>query len=840
MRILCLTVLLLAACAGGAFLLSIAPVHRSSPETGYDRPEEAAHFFLAQRAWPSGIPRGAYARAAERVRHMEHAGLRKAERGWRWLNLGPVNIAGRIRAMAVDPQDAAIIYAGSAGGGVWKTTSSGRSWRQLDDLLPNLRIGAIDVDPFDRNHILAGCGEGYVAWQGYAAFGHGIYRSTDAGESWELLPSTDRQEFWYVYDVDFDPYAEGVILASTQQGVFRSSDGGMNWLRVLSDTQPPFSAMVDHSATQAGVVYAAREGSGILRSTDHGTTWRNLGHVAPPPYTRIFIATAPSNGDILYAAFTDRDARQCAGLYRSDDGGENWRALEIPRSMVSGETYMGGQGRFNSVLAVHPANPDIVWAGGIDLHRSTDGGVTWRQMTNWYPFKTLAYVHADQHALIFNPADPNEMLAGSDGGMFRSLNGGEDFEEMSGGMVTVQFHSGTPHPRSDMVIGGTIDNGTLRTTDGDRWADVIGGDGGYTAIDPDEPRLVYGELYYLHFLKSTNFGRNFYLAMNGIPRASDFGTSDPVAFIAPFEMAPWNPKVLFAGSNRVYRTTNGAESWTRISDNLSGDNSSFLTAIGLSAADPQVIWTGSSRGWIHVSTDGGMSWRRADSGLPAFYVTDVAVHAGDAGDVVVTYSGFGQSHVFRSTDLGATWQDLSGTGDGALPDIPVNTVFRHPERDAELYVGTDVGLFVSSDSGATWEVDNEGIGNVIIADIKMRPDGVLFVATHGRGMYRSSRSILSDAPVLPVTAVLAQNYPNPFTASTGYETVIPYTLVEEGNVTLRLFDMAGRLLRERNFGLQTAGDYHYPLDGRGLAGGAYVVRLFVNGRLAGERKMVRG
>jgi len=842
MRLLHTAAFVCAVCATAILLPRIAAPDRSStharPEAGFDKPEEAAQFFLQQRAWPNGIPRGSYERAAGDVRRMEREGLRKTQNGWRWLNLGPVNVAGRIRSMAIDPEDAAVIYVGSAGGGVWKSTTSGASWRQLDDLLPNLRIGAIDVDPFDRGHVLAGCGEGYVAWQGYAAFGHGIYRSTDAGGSWSLIPSTEDRDFWYVYDVDFDPFTPDIVLVCTLQGVFRSTDGGDSWRRVIADVGAPFSAMVDHSATTPGVAYAALEGHGILRSTDHGETWTSLGRVLEESYTRIYIDTAPSDGDIIYAAFTDRNAQQCAGLYRSDDGGENWRALSIPRSDVSGETYMGGQGRFNSVLTVHPANADIIWAGGIDLHRSTDGGATWRQMTNWYPFQDLTYVHADQHVLIFNPDNHDELLAGSDGGLFRSLNGGEDFTELSAGMVTVQFHSGTPHPRSDMVIGGTIDNGTLRTSDGDRWSGVIGGDGGYTAIDPTEPRIVYGELYYLHFLKSTNFGRTFYLAMNGIPRAQDFGTSDPVAFIAPFEMAPSDPKTLYAGTNRVYRTTNGAESWTRISGDLAGSNA-YLTAIGLSAADPSVIWAGSSRGRVLVSSDGGGNWQRVDTGLPAFFVTDFAVSRTDARDAVVTFSGFGGSHVFRTTDLGSTWQNISGTGDAVLPDIPANTVFRHPEREQELYVGTDVGLFVSTDMGAIWMTDNEGIGNVIIADIKMRPDGVLFAATHGRGMYRSSRSILDDAPVLPVTARLGQNYPNPFSAATGHETVIPYTLVSDGNVALRLYDMAGRLRYERDFGRQFPGVYNFPLDGRGLAGGVYVVRLFVDGTIAGERTMVK-
>ncbi len=827
--------------AGSAAFLLLSWTHGTAPparHAGNDMPGAAAHFFYQQRAYPHGIPRHAYRDAAAHVEDMETRGLRKSAFGWRWLSLGPVNIAGRIRSMALDPQDAATVYAGSAGGGVWKSSNSGLDWQQLGDLLPNLRIGAIAVDPFDSRRVLAGCGEGFVAWQGAAAFGLGIYSSSDGGAQWELLPATDRQAFWYVFDVDFDPFTPGVVLACTWRGVYRSSDGGRSWKNILFRSTAPFSATVEFSRTEAGVVYAGLEGEGIFRSENHGESFAALERVQNEAYTRIVLAAAPSNGDILYAAFTDHAAQECAGIQRSDDGGSTWRPLTIPRSPVSGGTYMGEQGRFNSTLAVHPHNPDIVWAGGIDLHRSTDGGQTWQQMTNWYSYRDYAYVHADQHALLFNPANPLELFAASDGGMFRSRDGGKSFAEMTGGMVTVQFHSGAPHPHSDMVIGGTIDNGTLRTLDGDRWTDVTGGDGGYTAIDPDEPRLVYGEIYYLHFLKSTDFGRTFYRAMNGIPRAQDFGTSDPVAFIAPFEMAPGAPKTLYAGTNRVYKTTNGAESWTAISGSIAGENA-FLTAIGLAASDADVIYAGSSRGRIMTTTNGGRDWQRIDDGLPGFYVTDFAVHPADARDVIATFSGFGSGHAWRSTDGGVRWTDISGEANAALPDIPANTVFRHPERDREIYVGTDVGIFVSTDIGRSWAVDNDGLGNVIIADLRMRPDGVLFAATHGRGMYRSSTSILRGDLPAPVTAYLGQNYPNPVTAATGAETVIPYTLAVKGDVLLRVTDMAGRRIRERSFGQQDAGDYRFPLDARKLASGAYVLQLFVNGVLAGERTMMR-
>ncbi|MDX9760288.1 MAG: hypothetical protein RBU27_14105 [Bacteroidota bacterium] len=834
----CLSAFVFVATAGLTIAL-LRHDHATVPDRerpGYDHPAEAARFFTEQRAWPDGIPTDWHDRATGHVRRMEEFGMRKSVAGWRWLSLGPENVAGRLRAMALDPEDPATIYAGSAGGGVWKSTNSGHDWRALDDLLPNLRIGALAVDPFDRTHVLAGCGEGYVAWQGGAAFGRGIYGSTDAGTSWSVLPGARGTAFDYVFDLDFDPHERGAVLACTGTGVYRSGDGGASWTRVLTRPVIPFSATVAYSKTDPGVVYSAIESAGIFRSSDGGRTWTGpLGTgLTVARYSRVVLAAAPTDGRIVYAAFTGHD-EHCAGMFRSDDGGSNWRAVSIPRSDLTGDTYMGGQGRFNSALAVHPRNPDVLWAGGIDLYRSTDGGETWRQQSNWYRFQRYPYVHADNHVICFNPANPDEILSASDGGLFRSTDGGASFTERSAGMVTVQFHSGTPHPRTDLVIGGTIDNGTLTAFDGMRWSEVAGGDGGYTAIDPDEPRYVYAELYYLHFLRSTDFGRSFQLAMIGIPRASGFGTSDPVAFIAPFEMSPRDPRVLYAGTNRLFRSGNRAESWDAVSPNLAGDG--YLTAIGLAPSDPAVLYVGASKGRAQRSSDGGASWRRIDAGLPARWITDIAVHASDARRAVYTVSGFGTGHAWITTDGGGSWRDISGVGSVSLPDVPANTVFWHPRRDSVLYVGTDVGLFVTTDLGSTWRIDNNGMGNVIIADLKMRRDGVLFAATHGRGMYRSSVSLL-DGGDEPTIAALGAPYPNPVSPSDGHVLTIPYTLARGGRVHLRATDLAGRTVCSRDLGPQDAGEYRHHFDSRRLSAGAHRIELLFDGRGIASRRVI--
>ena len=808
----------------------------------YDRPGEADRFFYQQRVFPTGEAPAEWREEAERhIRGMRPASMAKTREQWSWTSLGPANIAGRIRAMAMDPVNANILYAGAAGGGVWKSTNGGVGWRALGDFMPNLRIGSIAVHPANPSTVLAGCGEGFVLWQDALAYGRGIYRSDNAGETWSLIPATASSNFEFVFDIAFDPFNPDIILAGTRVGIMRSTDAGATWTKLNIMFSQIRGMMSVFSRTTEGLVYSALESNGIFRSTDHGATWAGplRKGIDATMYTRIQLAAAPSNGDVVYAAFTSYD-ESCAGVYKSTDRGENWSTLPVPQDEVEGGDYMREQGQYNSVLTVHPSNPSIVWAGGINLHRSTNGGSTWRQMSNWYPFAGYQYVHADMHAFVFNPANPNSLVVGCDGGVYRSTNGGSIFLDSNTGLVTTQFHSGTPHPSSDVVLGGTIDNGNLRVSSGTSWFDVTGGDGGYTAVDYKDPRVMYAEIYYLAFYKSTSSGAGgtFVSKMNGIPTdPGGDGTTDRCAFIAPFQMDPTDPKTLYAGTFRLYRTTNAAELWTAISPDISGGG--YITAIGISKSQPSVVYTGASTGVAQVTTNGGSTWMRISAGLPSRYITDIAVDPSDPATAYLTVSGFKSGHVFRTTNGGQMWTDASGSGASSLPDAPVNSVALHPVNGRRLYVGTDVGCFMSDDAGDTWYSVNGGMGNVTVADLQFRLDGTLFAATHGRGMYKSSYSLL-DTQKLPSATeyTLHDLYPNPANGTVTPSVIISYNIRKETNVVLEMFDLTGRKINTERFGLQTPGDYRRSIDLRKLPAGMYFYSLMFDNQSTDTRKFL--
>lgn len=727
----------------------------------------AMRWYNDQRAYPTGfIP---YDWREKAIEHTNKFNLSKfnAVSSVAWISIGPHNIAGRVRSIAINPTNPNIIYCGSVSGGIWKTTDAGSTWEPLTDFAPNLVIGCITFHPTDPNIIYAGTGEGYFNVD--ALRGIGILKSTDAGNSWTILKNFEKASepyyYHYINKIVIHPTNPNIIyaaLSAKDAGVWKSTDGGTTWTKDFAPSSSSnFCVDLVMDPNNSNTLYSAHglyaSTDGIYKTTNGGGSWRKPTTGFPSTttkYRRISLAISPSNSNILYACLADSNSFTHS-IQKSTNGGENWFAVGTPydnSSAVNG-THLGGQGWYNNVIIVHPTNPNIVYTGGINLFKSSNGGVNWTRISDGYG---SPYVHVDQHAIAFDPTNPEIMYFGCDGGIFKTTNGGSSFIDVNSNFRTVQFYSGAVHPTQNIYYGGTQDNGTMKTTSHPTWSIVLGGDGGATWVDYITPSTVYTEYVNLCIQKSVNQGNNWGRIMEGIPTKGNNqfdGTSDRCAFIAPIVMDPSDPKILVAGTYKIYRTTNGGVLWSQISNDLTGDGSgstgAYISAIAIAKTSSQTIYVGTSGSStspasIWVTTNIGSSWTNITKTiLPDRYIKAIAIDPGNRDRVFVGYSGYNfntpttPGHIFRSSNRGTSWQDISGD----LPDIPVNIIIINPSSTNHIIIGTDMGVYETNNGGINWIQQNSGMANVSIADIDLNDYGYLFAATHGRGMFKSSRPI---------------------------------------------------------------------------------------------------
>jgi photosystem II stability/assembly factor-like uncharacterized protein len=709
----------------------------------YDQPDKAMVWYYEQRAYPnSRIPDNWRDEAIKHI-SVNNISPLNSPNALSWTQLGPGNIGGRIRAIAVHPTDPNIVYIGAVAGGVWKTVNGGASWTSLNDFMSNLAVCALVIDPNNANTIYAGTGEGFFNLD--AIRGAGIFKSTDAGASWTQLSSTNNADFYYVNDLDYDA-ANGMLYAATRKGLYSSNNGGANFTANITGSGSDVHCMdIEIANTNQRTIFATFglfNQSEIWRSTDAGVSFNPNGSL--PNSGRIEMAVSKSNPLVAYASFMDLSTNGTGAIFYTNDAGGNWFPATVPGPSFAGaQTYTGGQAWYDNILAVDPDNANNVLAGGIDNWKSTNGGTNWTQKTNWYSQGGAPpYAHADQHAYAFAPSNSNIVYLGNDGGIYRSDNKGETWTSLNNNLFITQFYYGAVNPSGTVYAGGTQDNGTLRTTGATSWTEILGGDGGATEIDFNNTNNIYMEYINLAFFKSTDGGGTFFKSMNGIPTGPNFydGTTDRTLFISPFSMDPNNSSTIVAGTYRVWRTTDGAANWSAISADLTGDGSGSsgakISTVIVAKGNSSVIYAGCSNGRLQVTTDAGSSWFLRNSGLPNLSVTKITTDPNNPATAYVTFSGYtASSKIYKTTNYGTNWTNISGN----LPNLPTNCVIVNPANGNNIFVGTDLGVFSTTDGGGNWTQDVTGMANVPVVDLDYRAsDNKLFAATHGRSMYSST------------------------------------------------------------------------------------------------------
>ena len=813
---------------------------------------EAGHvpndWFFAQRAFPfNTISQARVAAALQQARGDRLTVAKRAtlESVPTWTQAGPFNIGGRVTAVVAEP-GGATVYLGAAGGGVFKSTNSGTNWTPVFDELGVYSIGALAMDPSNSNVVYVGTGESNSSVDSYD--GAGVFRTEDGGATWTSLGLAETARIARVAVDPTNPQRLFVAAMGTQfstgpdRGLYRSEDGGASWTRVLFVSDSTGCCDVAINPAHPDTVFCATwervrrltyrraygPECGVWRSIDGGDTWTKLAGGLPASddnLGRIGLAIAPSQPSVVYAQVTSglSGGYTGRGLYRTADGGDTWVARG--GSLFPGN--FGGFGWYFGEVKVSPTNPNVVFMLGVDVLRSTDGGVTSSDVTSG--------THVDQHAMWIDPSNSNRVYLGNDGGFYSSGTLGVGWTK-SPDLPITQFYAGAVDPSNpDRLLGGAQDNSTVITTGSPTaWSTILGGDGFQCLVSPANPNLLYAEWQYCcdnsGLRRSTNGGSSW-------SGPTGFSGSDRYNWETPIAMNPSNPNVLLVGSQRVYRTTDGGTAYAAISGDLSTNPVASLvygtlTTLAIAAPDTNQYYAGTDDGKVWRSLNRGASWTDISAGLPQRYVTRVTPDPVTVNRVYVTLSGFGTdehlAHVYRSDDAGTSWTSLASN----LPDAPANDLVVDPDDNQTLYLATDVGVYASRNAGAGWYPLGSGMPVQVIADLTLYSNSGtrrLIAATHGRSQWvldLTSLPVAVGPGVTPGSLALSAPAPNPSRGTVRLALDLP----SAGPIDAAVFDLAGRRVATLAAGRLEAGRHDLVWDGRDLAGraapaGVYFARV---------------
>ncbi len=703
----------------------------------------------------------------------------------KWRGIGPPR-GGRVVAVAGDPSDPMTFYFGACAGGVWKTVDAGVYWRCVSDgFLTSATIGALAVAPSDPNVIYAGTGETTIRID--VSYGDGVYRSTDAGRTWQHLGLADTRHIGRICVHPQDPdlvyvAALGDAFGSNEaRGVYRSKDGGRTWKKVLYRNADAGAVDLSMDPTNPRILYAgcwnARRsfwhlnsggpGSGLWRSMDGGDTWEELSGRGGLPgglLGKHGVSASAARAGRVYALVEAEGDK--TGMWRSDDFGANWVQVSSHRDLMHRPWY------YTHVFA-DPGHADTVYVTNLQMWKSTDGGVSYSEVTT---------PHGDNHDLWIDPRNPRRMIEGNDGGACVSFNGGATWSSIYNQKTAQFYRIDVDNQYPYRVYGTQQDNTSISVPSASEWGSITIGDctypgtgeSGFIVVHPEDANIVYcgavgsspggaGALQrYDHRTRQIRLVNVWPEKSRGVPPRE---LKYRFAWTFPLVFSPHDPKTLYAGGNRVFRTRDEGANWEAISPDLSlndptrqGHSGGPLThdtagaevhatcaCVTPSAHREAEIWASTDDGLVHVTRDGGSSWKKVTpKGLPELaYVGCVEISAHDADTVYVSATRYKladyQPYLFRTTNGGRTWQSITGD----LPKGEITRVVRaDPVRPGLLFVGTETGIFYTLDDGAHWTRMGGGLPVAPVYDLKIK-HGDLIAATHGRSFW-----ILDDLSAL--------------------------------------------------------------------------------------------
>ena len=670
----------------------------------------------------------------------------------RWRPLGPFciphgqtygsgpgcrpSISGRISALAIDPKDPGHILIGSGGGGgIWETQTTGKLWTPRCDDQASLSIGAIAFDPSDPLTVYAGTGEGdSTLVDDKNSLGVGLLASYDGGANWTGICREPFEDVGF-YDLAVDPLHAKNLLAATTVGLFESSDAGVNWTRRRSQRTWSVSIhpVLIGKADSTREVFAG-SADGVFRSTNGGRSWSRVDLPGGRRnFERIEVCHAPSDGNVVYifAAspnLLQPDSDPMPYLWRRNFfGGPFERVDKLPRDLVTEQSW------YDWFAAVAPNNPDVLYIGAINAHKGTRSPSGLWHWENISAQKYTRSIHPDMHVIAFSPDDPNIVYIGCDGGVFRSPNGGKDWESLNKGLCLTEVEYLAQHPEFESwLIAGTQDNGTLQYQGNEVWHHISDGDGGDCAVSSLYPYTCYITFYGMGIARSKKGGGwNTWpkpprdLIGPHVPVEDDY--PDGALFYSPLDVCG---RTVAQAGKKVCISTNGGDQWFKVTLDLRANELS--SALSIPRRDQ--VFVGTTRGRLFRLDAVGKSWHQAQLTRPVIgNVSDILIDPKDPNRIFVTFtSSKTDAHVFRSNDSGASWTEISS----GLPNIAVNAIEIDPDHPDTLFIGADVGLYRSDDGGESWNLFNAGLPNVLVKDLAFhKPSRLLRAGTQARGVW---------------------------------------------------------------------------------------------------------
>ena len=686
-----------------------------------------------------------------------------------WVNEGPGNIGGRINSIAIHPENTSEMMLGYGYGGIFKTENNGEDWFPVFDNEDITTISDVKYDPNDGSIVYVRTGDLNIS--GYAKNGRGIFKSTNGGQDWKRL---GLEEAGIIAEVGISKANSDIVYAASmgipflrnnQRGLYKSVNGGEDWEHVFFLNDSTGVIDIEVHPEDPNIVYAATwtrirnneesrlEGdqAGIFKTIDGGETWTRLTNGLPEgQLIRPGLAMFEGNPDVIYSMFVhnNRDTfctngYQLEGVYKTSDAGASWSEVPTGEELGMPCDILKGFGWYFGQIRVSPINENFIYVLGVDMYGTKDGGQSWtRSVPSWSGYA----VHADKHDLVFEGTD---MILATDGGAYRANIFTEEWEDIEN-IVSTQFYrvALSPHDGGN-YFGGAQDNGTTGGNESaiNEWPRIFGGDGFQMVFHPTDPNIYYVETQNGNIRVTLDGGDSYKGGTSGLSGSRNWDMQ--------YIMSSADPSMLYTGTNKMFRSiSDEAPEWVAISGDLTDTLDTYgishnMTTLDESPINQDLLYCGTSDGFVWRSLDFGVTWDQINDGLPRRYISDIKASRFEENTVYLTIQGYKDNdntpYVYKSKDNGDTWVNIQGD----LPQIAINDIILHPtdEADATIFVGTDGGVFYTTNGGENWERLGDNMPIFPIFDMEISLDNKLVAGSFARGIYTFDLNQLEETGI---------------------------------------------------------------------------------------------